>query len=156
MRLEDYIIDQAGKNWSELLAPWASLVPERFTLFVVNRFGDAFMIFEDRSIHMLDVGAYTVTKVAEDREDFADKMDQDDNANNWLMISLVDSCVAAGLEPSGAQCYGFKIPPILGGEYSVQNVALISLAQHYAFHADIYRQTKDLRHGSRVNLVIKR
>ena len=39
---------------------------------------------------MLDVGRGTLEKVAESRDDFAKKSDEDDNANQWLMIPLID------------------------------------------------------------------
>ena len=82
-------------------------------------------------------------------------IDLDDNSNNWLMIPLVDQCVAAGMVLNADQCYGFKMPPILGGEYSVDNIVPISLSEHYSFLADIYRQTKDLPDGMKVRIVVK-
>jgi hypothetical protein len=155
MNLGDYIIDQKDKNWSELLAPWAPILPQKFTVFLINRFGDVFMIYEDESVHMLDVSVCTVSQIAENRNDFADKMNIDKNANDWLMIPLVDQCVAAGMKPSATQCYSYRISPLLGGGYSSYNIALIALAEHYAFHADLYRQTKDLPDGSKVKIVIE-
>jgi Domain of unknown function (DUF1851) len=64
-------------------------------------------------------------RLADSRDDFATRIDVGDNANNWLMIPLVDQCVAAGLTLSQDQCYGYKIPPIevgqCGGRYAVEN-----------------------------------
>ena len=53
------------------------------------------------------------------------------------MIPLVDDCVAAGMTLAADQCYGFKIPPV-----------------HYGLLADIYKQTKDLPHGTPLKAVI--
>ena len=82
---------------------------------------------------MLDVGAGAVERIAENRDHFADRIDVGDNANNWLMIPLVDQCVAAGLTLTENQCYGFKIPPILGGQYSVENFEPTDLSVPYSF-----------------------
>ena len=57
MNLRDYLIDQAGKDWAQLLCDWAPPLPLSFTLWLVNRFGDAFVVTEDGAVSMLDVGA---------------------------------------------------------------------------------------------------
>jgi hypothetical protein len=86
MDVHDYLIDQNGKDWSELLSDWSSVLPSSFTIWLVNRFGDVFIVFEDGSIHMLDVGIGAIKRVADDRDHFTALLDIGDNANNWLMI----------------------------------------------------------------------
>jgi hypothetical protein len=103
---------------------------------------------------MLDVGIGAVERIADDRDHFADQIDVGDNANNWLMIPLVDQCVAAGFTLADNQCYGYKVPPILGGQYSVENVEPTDLSVHYSLLADIFRQTKDLPDGTRIRTVV--
>jgi hypothetical protein len=155
LKLSDYLIDQSGKDWPVMLGGWCPPLPESFTLWLVNRFGDVFAVFEDGSVNMLDVGHGTLSRVADDREDFARKVDLDDNAEEWLMLGLVNKCREAGLTLLDNQCYGYKTPPVLGGEYAVDNVFSISLAEHYSFLSDLYRQTKDLPDGSRVEIVVR-
>ncbi len=154
MNVQDYLIEQSGKDWGELLSGWAGTLPASFTVWLVNRFGDVFAVFEDGSVHMLDVGTGMVRRLADSRDDFATQIDAGDNANNWLMTPLVDQCVAAGVTLSEDQCYGYKIPPILGGKYAVENVAPTNLSVHYSLLADIYRQTKDLPDGTRIKAVV--
>jgi len=112
MNVHDYLIDQSGKDWSELLSNWSDALPSSFTVWLVNRFGDVFVAFEDGSVHMLDVGIGVIERVADDRDHFATLLDTGDNADNWFMIPLVDKCVAAGLYLGNDQCYGYKVPPI--------------------------------------------
>jgi hypothetical protein len=97
-----------------------------------------------------------LTRVADDREDFATKADLEDKAEEWLMMSLVDQCLAAGLKPRENQCYAYKTPPVLGGSYSIDNVFAMDIAKHYAFLGDIFRQTKDLPDGTRVEICVAR
>jgi len=156
MDVHDYLIDQNGKDWSELLSDWSSVLPSSFTIWLVNRFGDVFIVFEDGSIHMLDVGIGAIKRVVDDRDHFTALLDIGDNANNWLMIPLVDKCVAAGLYLGNDQCYGYKVPPILGGDYSVENSFPLGLSEHFSFLADIHRQTKSLPDGTRIKLVVKK
>jgi hypothetical protein len=154
MNVHDYLIDENGKDWPELLSGWLGALPPSFTVWLVNRFGDAFAVFEDDSVHMLDVGIGAIKRVADSRDHFAAQIDVDDNANKWLMIHLVDRCVAAGLNLGHNQCYGYKVPPILGGDYTVENVEPTDLSVHYSLLADIYHQTKNLADGTRIKTVV--
>jgi hypothetical protein len=156
MNVQDYLIDQEGKDWAALFSDWGILLPSSFTVWLVNRMGDVFVVFDDDSVNLLDVGNGMIERVADNREHFADLIDQGDNAEDWLLISLVDACVGAGLELSPNQCYGFKLPPILGGSYAVENIVPTDLSVHYSFLADICRQTNDLPDGTKVRIVAHR
>ena len=155
MLLTDYLIEQQGKDWAELLSGWVPPLPESFTVWMVNRFGDVFAVFEDGSVHMLDLGTGVLERLADSREQFCDLVDQEDNAKAWLMIPLTDACRNAGFTLSDNQCYGFKVPPILGGKYEMENVVPCDLSVQYSFMADIFRQTKGLPEGTKVEIVIR-
>jgi hypothetical protein len=152
--INDYLIDQGGKNWGELLSGWRELLPPEFTLWMVNRFGDVILVLADESVHFLDVGIGQLNQIADSREIFFELIDQGDNASNWLMIENIDRCVAAGMHLKSDQCYSYKIPPVLGGSYGVENFELTDLSVHYAFLADIWRQTKDVPDGTKVRTVV--
>ncbi|UWZ84184.1 DUF1851 domain-containing protein [Occallatibacter riparius] len=155
MLLTDYLIEQKGKDWTELLSDWVPPLPSEFTVWMVNLFGDVFAVFEDGSVHLLNLGTGVLERLADSLDHFCDLVDQDDNADNWLMISLADACRQAGLVLSATQCYSFRVPPILGGSYEVENVAPCDLSVHFSFMADIVRQTKDLPDGASVHLVVQ-
>jgi len=154
MSIRDYLIERSGKDWKNLLADWAEVLPREFTVWLVNRFGDLFIVLEDGSVHMLDVGKGTLRRMADDRDKFCDELDRDDNAADWLMTGFVDQCVAAGLVLGPNQCDGYKLPPLFGGEYTIANVFPIDLREHYSVLGDMHRQTKDLPDGTRVKLVV--
>jgi hypothetical protein len=156
MNVEDYLIDQGDKDWAELISGWRYLLPNTFDLWLVNRFGDLFAVFEDGSVHLLDVGRGTVERLADSREHFIDRMDQDGNGEGWLLTGLVDECVRAGMKLKENQCYGFKIPPILGGDYEIANIEVTDLAVHYSLQAQICRQARELPPGTKVNLSINK
>ena len=154
MDINDYLVDQAGNDWSNMLRDWTPPLPPSFTLWFVNRFGDAFVVDDGGSINLLDVGAGTYTHLAADRAQFAELLGHGDNANNWLLIPLVDACQEAGMTLGPGQCYGFKSPPVLGGKYEVANIKPIDLSVHYSFLADIYSQTKNLPDGTKIKIVV--
>jgi hypothetical protein len=153
MNLADYLIEQKGHDWSSILADWAWLLPSGLTVWIVNRFGDIVFVPEDGSIWFLDVGAGSVKQLATSREDFSAQVDVGDNADNWLLISLTDKCVAAGLVLQPGQCYTFKIAPVFGGKYAIENIEVGDLVLNYSLLAQLHRQIKDLPDGTQVNLV---
>src|SRR5579871_2326945 len=121
MNIADYLINQEGKDWPELLSGWLGLLQQSFTIWFVNRFGDIVMVFDDGSVHFLDVGAGVIERIADSREHFIALVDQGDNATEWFLIDLVGECLASGMKLAENQCYSYKVPPILGGEYEVAN-----------------------------------
>lgn len=102
---------------------------------------------------MADVGIGTLERLASSRDEYADLLDVGDNANDWLMIPLVDQCVQAGLSLTENQCYSFKTPPILGGEYEVANTEICDLSVHYSLFGQIHSQIKDLPDGTRIGRI---
>jgi hypothetical protein len=155
MNIRDYLLEQTDKDWSALLSDWAALLPaNEFTVWLVNRFGDVVMVLNDGTVHMLDVGAGKLERLAGSRDEFAARLDEGDNADLWLLISLTDACIAKGLRLGTSQCYGWKVPPLLGGKYDVENVEPTDLVVHYGLLADIWRQTKDLPDGTPINAVL--
>ena len=155
INIHDYMIDHSDVDWANVLRDWAWLLPERLKVWIMNRFGDLFLVFEDGSIQMLDVGAGTLERLADNREDFCKKIDDENNANDWLMIPLIDQLVAAGLTLKEGQCYGYCISPILGGGYTVENSFVLSIIGHYGVNASIHQQLKDVPDGTQVEICIK-
>jgi hypothetical protein len=148
----DYLIEQSGIDWSKALASWSWLLPPRFTLWMVNRFADLILVLPDGTVHMLDVGGGTLTKLADNRDDFGIKIDEDDNANLWLMIPLVDQMVAAGVVLQPGQCYGFKTPPVLGGDYTVENAGPLPVWDYLGAYGSIHEQLRAVPDGCQVTL----
>jgi hypothetical protein len=153
--VHDYLLDQQGVDWATALGGWSWLLPPRFTVWLVNRFCDLFIVPPDGSVHMLDVGAGSLTRLAESRDDFRRKIDEGDNANDWLMIPLVNKLVSAGMRLQAGQCYGFKTPPVLGGEYTVENCAVLPIGDYLGAYASIHEQLRDVSDGSQVVLRVE-
>jgi hypothetical protein len=156
MSIDDYLIDHQGFHWRSLFAEWTWLVPNEFTVWLVNRFGDLFLVFDDGSVHMLDIGAGSLKQIAKSRDDFGAKVDEDDNANHWFMIPLIDQLVAAGITLKEGQCYSYKHPPVLGGEYTVENTCVLPIAEHFGAYGSIHNQIKDMPDGAQVVLKVKK
>jgi hypothetical protein len=148
LKLDDYTLDPDGLDWGDLLASWAWLLPAEFTLWFANRFGDLFIVLDDDSVQKLDVGTGALEALAESREAFSEAMDDIGNANDWLMIPLVDDLVAAGVTLGPGQCYSYVQLPVLGGDYSVENIRVVSLEQNYRALGAVHKKIKGLADGT--------
>lgn len=138
MNVDDYLIDQAGLNFEALFAQWQELLPDRCSVWLINKFGNMILVLDDGSVSCLDPGAGEVRRIAESQDEFCQFLDKDDNASDWLMISLVDALVASGMTLGKNECYGFRnLPPLLGGEYSVANSKPCSIYVHYSLLGQI-------------------
>ncbi|HKE96163.1 MAG TPA: DUF1851 domain-containing protein [Povalibacter sp.] len=141
MNIHDYLIAPSGINWTRLLQDWTPPLPSGVTVWLVNRFGDVVVVSPQGTVHRLDVTAGTYTEIARSREHFAQLLDVAGNAEAWLRVALVDACRKAGTNLSPGQCYGFKVPPTLGGKYEVANIVPTALDTHYSFQAYVCKQT---------------
>jgi len=142
MDINDYLIATTGKEWSWLLNGWVPPLPQRFNIWLVNRLGDVFVVNDNDAVLRLDVGAGTCLEVARSREEFARKLDAANNADLWLRLQLVDSCRQVGMQLGPLECYGFRVPPTLGGKYELANLRPTQLAVHYSYQAYICKQTE--------------
>jgi hypothetical protein len=150
MNVSDYLIDQEGHHWGELLTPWSHLTPTSYTIWFVNRFGDLIIISDDGSVHYLEVATEMIEKIADDLEHFYKLLEEPDNYNDWFMVPLVDELVAQGVELKEKECYFFEIAPTLGGNYQANNVKTSELEQAYSFYASIHEKTRDFPDGTKV------
>lgn len=150
LSIHDYLLPQDGIDWSAVLRSWHWLLPREFTLWMVNRFAECIIVVADGSVHSLHVGEGELERLADSRDDFAERIDWENNANDWLMMPLVDELVAAGMTLGPGQCYGFKLPPIVGGSYGRENIAVKSIEDYLGGFGSIHKQLKDLPDGTEV------
>lgn len=155
MDIHDYLLDHADCNWETLLTAWATLLPETFTVWLVNRFGDLFTVHDDGAVFMLDCNIGTYDRLANSRQEFADLLNVDANARQWLMIPLVDRCVAAGLELPPGSCYFFKVPATMGGAYDPSNIASVPMTEFYPYLRSLHDQSNHLPDNTQIRLRVK-
>lgn len=141
MNITDYLLAHAGMDFGKLLGCWVPPLPPRFSLWLVNLLGDAFVIGQDHAVLRLDVGSGSCAVVARNREHFAQLLDDGLHANEWLRLQIVDECRRAGMTLGRHECYGFRIPPALGGQYEISNLVPTHLAVHYSYQAYICKHT---------------
>jgi hypothetical protein len=154
MNIHDYLIEHSSFDWAVLLVEWRWLLPPKFRVWLFTRAGDLFITLPDGSIHMLEVGAGELRRVADSRDDACAKIDQPGVADEWLMIPVVDQLVASGRVLGPDQCYSYRILPVLGGSYKAEDRVLLPIREHFGAWGSLHRQIEDLPDGSQVQIEV--
>lgn len=150
MNIHDYLIDQKGLDWPSLLEEWRWLIPPKFRVWLLTRTGDLFITVPDGSIHMLDVGAGELRRVASNRDEACTRIDEPSVAEEWLIIPIVDQLVASGAVLGAGECYSFRQLPALGGSYSADNRFVLPIREHFGAWGSVQRQISDVPDGTQI------
>jgi hypothetical protein len=149
-RLSEYTL----RSTAEDLAPWRWLLPTEGRVVLMNLFAEAVVELADGSVHYLDTGGGKLERIASSPTEFLERLEDQDNANDWLMIPLVRECRAAGLEPGPGECLAFRVLPTLGGRYDLDNVFVSKRVGYIGFSALVHEQIRDLPDGAHVEIVL--
>lgn len=150
----DYLIDQSKIDWHNCLAPWQAVLPDTFKIWIVNRFGDLFLELNDNSIHHLDIQLGTLTERGRDKKSFLENLLLKNNATDWLYMNHVDQAHNAGIHLKEAEIYTFRTPPVLSGEYVIENLTTAPATEVFPFLAHLHQHIKDLPEGAAIHLTL--
>jgi hypothetical protein len=145
-----YTLPVARADWPILLADWRALLPEGFAPWVLTKFGELFISQPDAKIGMLQVSSFQYAVVAKDQADFREWLVDPDKMSEWFLAPLVDRLEAAGRLLGADQCYSFVQALGLGGALSVENVAVLSVQNHFCGWGKVFRQVGSLPPGTEV------
>jgi hypothetical protein len=151
--VSEYLLPSDAFDWGAVLERWAHLLPDEVVVWLVNRFGEAFLVGPDGSVLRLSPERGEPERLAPDREAFLRAIDRPENARAWLRLSDVDAAVRAGHVLGAGQCYGWKVPLLFAeGTRSLENLRVWDLPVYWAVLADVHRGTEGLPDGARVRL----
>lgn len=131
-----------------LMSEWRWLADEAFQPVVISALGDLFLRHEDGRMFWLDAGWGQLTEVAASAEEFKRLMVQPENTDAWFAPQLVGDLFAGGKRLGPGECFGYKIPPVLGGKIEPDNFEPTDLQVHFGILGQVHRQVKDLPPGT--------
>ena len=111
---EQLLIRTADLDCPRLLSYWRWLLQKDYHPIVMTAFGDWFLLDDDGSVHFLDLVAGKLSKAADTGEEFKQVMGRPEKLDEWFMADLVQALLDAGIVLGPGQCYGYKIPPVVG------------------------------------------
>jgi hypothetical protein len=146
----DYFLPKAVDDAD--LSAWLSIVPPSVRVLRTNLFGDVFVADQRGAVHMLERAACSARQIASSEEEFWRELHDDEEG--WQLRSLVDQCRQAAKVLGDGQCYAFTTPPVLGGDYSFDNIWVAYWAEWFSFTAELFQQIKDLPDGAAVSFKV--
>ncbi|SRR6266487_2493946 len=144
---KELTIPPDGFDCQQLLAEWRWLVPETMKPLWLNTFGDWMLESPDGKIYFLDLLEGTFNCIAPSDQVVRERLEQEANRNRWLMADWFELCNERGLFLRTGQCYGWKIAPILGGKFEIQNIQVFDILVYESIMGQVQRQAKNFPEG---------
>jgi hypothetical protein len=138
-------VDIAG-----LLGGWAWLVDRPVNALGMTRFGDWFLEDERGAVHRLDLLEGTFSEVCASVVEYEARRARDDELVDWFQDGMVYALYGAGDVPGRGQGFGYRLPPILGGAVTRDNVVVVDMESWQPFMAQVHQQVRRLPEGARV------
>ncbi|MEP2891649.1 T6SS immunity protein Tdi1 domain-containing protein [Tateyamaria sp.] len=123
-----------------LLEDWRWLVPDGMEPLMVGIFGDWVFAAPDATHWHLDLLEGKLHKIAEDSHDFNSKKEQLFYRNEWFGEEWANIALSNGLVPKRDECLGWKVAPVLGGDFTVENIQVFSLNVYQRINGSLFRQ----------------
>jgi len=152
--LDDLTVKFNNDTSDKLTENWTWLIGTDKKVFLVSTVGDMFLTDSNERIYWLDVGGGELKLVADAIEDFQEKLKDVEQVNEWFMIDLATELRHSENKLKDGQLYSYYRLPIMGGNYTVDNFAPLSIEEHFRYLGEIHKQIKDLPDGTTVEMKI--
>lgn len=150
---DDLKVDFSYIDLKRITESWDWLIGNDKTPILVSSIGDIFLEDRKGKCYWLNVGEGIIEKVAEDKTEFKEKLNNNEIVSEWFLVELVAELKKEGLELTEKKLYGYKKLPVLGGEYEPENFELTDIEVHFELSGQIHKQIKDLPDGTKVKIV---
>jgi hypothetical protein len=154
--LQQLTKDIANIDFEDILSCWQWKLTEMKSVAMISCFGDMFLVGNDDAIYWLQTDSGDLTKVAENLTQFELLLRDDNKIDYWFLPLLVEKLLNAGKTLEENEVYGYLKLPVIGGEYSIENIKVIPMRVHFEYTGLICEQIKDLPDGTKVSIELKR
>ena len=147
--LNDLTVNFSHLDRQAILEDWRWLIGTEKQPILLSAIGDAFLQDpDDGSIHLLDVGSGTLEPIAASVPEFQELLRDTEFVTNVLVPQIIVEARNAGKTLGPGELYSFEHPPVLGGEYSAENMVPTDILVHFSISGQIHHQVKDLPPGT--------
>jgi hypothetical protein len=140
---------------TDILECWRWRIADMKAVVTVTALGDIFLLGHDDAIYWLQTDTGDLTKVANNMEQYLELLNNEETYDNWFLPLLVEKLLAADKKLNEDEVYSYKKLPVIGGEYSVDNIEPTNISVHFAYTGQICEQIKDLPDGTKVKINYK-
>ncbi|WP_121808855.1 T6SS immunity protein Tdi1 domain-containing protein [Mucilaginibacter kameinonensis] len=152
--LDGLTINLKQLDIKDILSCWDWLVKDLTQLLLISKFGDLFFWAKDGAVYWLATDMCNLTKVADSKPEFYRLLKDNELIENWFMPQLLKELEQEGVYLDPYQVYSYKKMPVLGGEYTIDNINPVDIKTHFELAGIIGEQIKDLPAGTKVKLKV--
>lgn len=124
---------------------WLSLTG--LTVIAVSAFGELFLLDNADAVFQIDTIEGALSKVATSVGELTAMLDAPEVRDELLFEGLVVGARNKGLILRSYECYDFKIPPILGGSMSVNELQMLPFVVKLQIAGQLHEQAKYMPPG---------
>jgi hypothetical protein len=152
--MNDLTVNFSHLERETILEDWRWLIGPTKQPILLAAIGDAYVQDpDDDTVHLLDVGAGALELIADSVEEFQELLGDSEFVTGSFVPQIVVNLRNAGKPLEAGQIYSYEHPPVLGGEYSVENMVPTDISVHFSVLGQIHRQVKDLPEGTSISEV---
>jgi hypothetical protein len=154
LTLNDLTVNFAHLKRDSILSDWHWLIGKNRLPILITSFGEPFVQDKkDYSIYFLSVNNAELTRVADTFEQFKERLNDDDFLTKYFPLNAVGELRLAGNVLGKNQVYSCKLPLILGGEFTPENIEICDMEVHFSILGQIHKQVKDLPEGTKIGSI---
>lgn len=147
-------ITPSGEDLLKGLESWSWIDFSGLEPVLISALGDVFFRTDEGGVVMLDTIEGKLVPLADDFDQFREVLNTAEVQEQLLFASLVFAAHRErGLALEDGQCFDFKIPPMLGGEISVDALEVINFVVKLNVAGQIHAQIKDLPPGTPIGKI---
>lgn len=131
-------------------ADWSWTMPAPVRICRVSKFGNVVVLVEGGAVWRICPEELSATVIAAELAELEPLLEDPEFIADWDLGALVAEAEEMfGVQPSG-RCFCLRMPSVLGGKYTVDNVGTNSVAELVSFAGDVARQIDDVPDGGQV------
>lgn len=154
MTLDDLTVKLDHLNSNKLLEEWVWLLGESKFPILLLASGDAFIQDKETGfVYFLDTGSGLVEEVSKNPKDFRERLTDEDFVVDYFAMNFVVTLIENKLTLKKGQVYSTKIPLVLGGEVTLENINAMDIEVHFSILGQIHHQLKNLPIGTEISKV---
>ena len=155
MRIDDLSVSIEHLPRKLLLADWHWLLGTENLPVLVTKAGDVFtQNVGTNQIMFLDVVQGSASVVAKGSDELHSLLKNVEFVAHHFALNLVAPLIKSGPPLPEGSLYGWKRLPVLGGEYSTENLEPTDIEVHFSVAGQLWRQVKDLPDGTKIGDVV--
>lgn len=143
------MIDSIKQGWH-----WSGLEPVE--ILIENKFGNLVVRDVDNKFWRICPEEAELTLLADNLTQLNALWHDEDFRIDWLMPALVQQAEQAYGELAEGKKFCLKIPGVLGGDYAVENIGVITFDELIRFSGHLAQQLHGLPDGSKVDFSFAR